>query len=151
MIIRVGSKPRGSELKPRLSSSLCLPSLISQFQGLGSKMLVYTVSQGGAMVLARAELLQRRVTRSLQLLSSPHNNPDFRSPKPSPNDLLMIMCAMGGSLSQLLSLWKNTLGPSLQHRDIQDPCNTLQQGALWSEPLTGPHLTSYPNEMKENL
>lgn len=38
------------------------------------------------MMLARAELLQRRVTRSLQLLSSPHNNPDFPSPKPSPND-----------------------------------------------------------------
>lgn len=78
------------------------------------------------MMLAKAELLQRRVARSLRLLGSPHTSLTC----PVPSCLLMTMYPMGGSVSQLLSLWENTLGPSLQHRDIQDPCSTLQQGAL---------------------
>lgn len=76
------------------------PSLISVS---GSR--VKNAGQG--MMSAQAELRQRSVSRSRELLRSPDNNP-LASPVPS--CFLMTVYTMGRSLSQLLSLWKNTLG-----------------------------------------
>lgn len=65
------------------------------------------------MMLAKAELLQR-VTRSLRLLSSPHNK---RLTSPVPSGLLMIMYAMEG-VSVNFCLYGKTQGHS---RPLQNP------------------------------